>query len=70
MRLYKLSWCLWIAGASIIALSWVDIVTHKVGWIGFWIAMTGTGLSFIPHLQTPQPPPPVDEDDDLINDNA
>ena len=46
MNLYKLSWALWVPGTVLIMLSWSHTVSPRVGWIGFWVALAGTGLSF------------------------
>ena len=46
MRLYKIAWLFWIAGSIVIGLSWVNVVTPRVGWIGWGVALFGTVLSF------------------------
>ena len=48
MNLYKLSWVLWIPGTLLIVLSWIHVVSPKVGWVGFFMAGAGTLLSFVP----------------------
>lgn len=48
MNLSKLSWILWIPGTLVIAASWFNLVSPRVGWIGFWVALAGTLLSFVP----------------------
>ena len=42
---------IWTAGTILIVLSWVDVVSRDVGWIGFGIALFGVVLSAIPHVQ-------------------
>jgi hypothetical protein len=64
MDYYKLGWLLWIPGTILIVLSWTDIVSREVGWVGFAIALVGVGLSFIPHMKGKRversDPPPSD----------
>ncbi len=48
MNLYKLSWVLWIPGTIAIMASWFNLVPARIGWIGFWVALAGTLLSFFP----------------------
>ena len=48
MSLHKLSWILWIPGTVVIMLSWFNLVPARIGWIGFWVALAGTLLSFVP----------------------
>jgi hypothetical protein len=47
MRIYKIAWGFWIVGSIIVALSWVNAVTSKAGWIGWGVALFGTVLSFL-----------------------
>ena len=42
---YKFAWCLWIGGTALIVGSWINLVSYKLGWIGFGIALSGTLLS-------------------------
>lgn len=51
MRLYKLSWILWIAGTILVVGSWVGFVSVSVGWFGWCIALLGTILSFASRSQ-------------------
>lgn len=44
---YKFAWVLWIAGSIVIVLSWVNVVSVTVGWVGFAVAMAGTLLSLV-----------------------
>jgi hypothetical protein len=56
MRLYRVAWVLWIAGTVLIVLSWTHTVSPTIGGIGFGIAVVGTLLSFLPHLNRPSVP--------------
>jgi hypothetical protein len=49
MRFYRACWLLWIAGSTLIVLSWVEAVPPEIGWAGFGIAGAGTALSFLIH---------------------
>jgi hypothetical protein len=42
----KIPNALWISGTALIVLSWVHVVPHKVGWVGWGVALFGTLLSF------------------------
>jgi hypothetical protein len=64
MTLYKIAWLVWVGGTVLIVLSWSHVVSAKVGWAGFVIAVIGVGLSAIPHLQAKKqmrPSPPDDK---------
>jgi hypothetical protein len=54
---YKFSLVLWVGGTALIVASWVNIVTPKVGWIGFGIAAAGTLLSWVSNRATSTLPP-------------
>jgi hypothetical protein len=41
----RAAWSLWIAGALLIAVSWLNLVPVYVGWVGFTSALAGTLLS-------------------------
>ena len=40
----ELAWPLWIVGMVLVVLSWVHVVSHTVGWIGFGGAVAGWAL--------------------------
>jgi hypothetical protein len=40
MRLNRISWAFWTAGTIVIVLSWMNMVTPRVGWIGFGVALS------------------------------
>ncbi len=44
MNAAQLAWFLWIPGTILIVLSWVNVVTPLVGWIGFGIALVGFAI--------------------------
>src|SRR5262249_27875397 len=48
MRLRQVCWVFWVSGTALIVLSWVNLVTPRVGWIGFAVAMVGALVSYIP----------------------
>jgi hypothetical protein len=52
MGLYKFAWLLWLAGATLIVLSWTETVSREVGWAGFVTALIAVALSAIPHIPT------------------
>jgi hypothetical protein len=43
----QVCWALWVVGTAIIVASWTQVVTPTVGWVGFAIALAGTGLSML-----------------------
>jgi hypothetical protein len=45
--MYKAAWVLWIGGSVGIVLSWIEVLTPEVGWIGFGVATFGTVLSLV-----------------------
>ncbi len=45
----QFAWYLWIGGSALIVGSWFDVVSVKVGWIGFGVALAGTLLSMNGH---------------------
>jgi hypothetical protein len=46
MNRHQVSWWLWAVGTVLIALSWFDVVSSKVGWCGFGIGMLGSVLGW------------------------
>ena len=42
LRFNQATWLAWWAGTILIVLSWVQIVSNQVGWIGFAAAMAST----------------------------
>ena len=42
MKLRHWLWTLWTVGTILIILSWMNVVSRSVGWIGFGIALLGT----------------------------
>jgi hypothetical protein len=46
--LYRIYWFAWLAGTGLILLSWVDVVSPTIGWVGFGIACGAAFLSYIP----------------------
>jgi tetratricopeptide (TPR) repeat protein len=39
---------LWAVGTLLIILSWMDVVTPRVGWWGFWISLVGAAITWFP----------------------
>jgi hypothetical protein len=68
MSLYKLSWAIWIPGTVLIFLSWGGIVSPKVGNIGWWMAMAGAVLSFIPVKRRAADAPPAGKPSTVVAD--
>jgi hypothetical protein len=56
--LYMACWALWLVGTALIVLSWMDVVSRPVGWIGFAVAAVGVLLSSAARKQPPQAMPP------------
>jgi len=46
MRKKQVAWWLWAGGTALIVLSWFDVVSHRVGWIGFAVGMCGSVLGW------------------------
>ncbi len=46
-KLDRVVWITWWAGTALILLSWVSIVSNKVGWLGFGIACASSLISVI-----------------------
>ena len=46
--LHRVCWSAWAAGTALILLSWVNIVSPTVGWVGFAIACSAALLSYLP----------------------
>jgi hypothetical protein len=42
----QIAWWLWAAGSILIALSWFNVVSTSIGWLGFGIGMFGSVLSW------------------------
>jgi len=40
-------WVGWWTGTILIVLSWIDVVSATVGWIGFALALASTGLNVV-----------------------
>lgn len=55
LRFYRWAWLLWIVGMLIIVLSWIDLVSPTISWIGFGIALAGTVLSLLANLRLRSP---------------
>lgn len=55
----RLVWLAWWAGFILIILSWADVVSHTIGWIGFGLAAAATAASVIANRYW-KPPPGVD----------
>jgi hypothetical protein len=62
--LYKACWLLWLGGTVLIVLSWVDVVTPAVGWVGFGVALVAALLSLAAPKQAPRPPQASEEPTD------
>ncbi len=54
MERNRIAWWLWAVGAALIALSWFQIVTPGVGWIGFAVGMSGSVLGWSIRPSRPQ----------------
>jgi hypothetical protein len=46
MRVYQLCWALWVGGTILIVLSWVNVVSNEVGWLGFAVSLVGALVSY------------------------
>jgi hypothetical protein len=57
--LHTACWALWLVGTALIVLSWVDVVSRPVGWVGFAVAVVGVLLSSAARKQSP-PSTPAD----------
>jgi hypothetical protein len=44
-KLWRLCMALWIVGTVIVVLSWIDVVSPTIGWVGFAIGGIGTLIS-------------------------
>lgn len=58
MTLSGASWLLWLVGTLLIAGSWFQLVSAKIGWIGFAVAMLGSVLSWCRPRPPAAPPGP------------
>ena len=46
MRRNQIAWWLWAGGTVLIVLSWLEVVSPTVGWIGFGIGFVGSVISW------------------------
>lgn len=46
-RLDRAAWLTWWAGTILIILSWINVVSNRVGWLGFGIACAATITSVV-----------------------
>ncbi|MEO7325140.1 MAG: hypothetical protein ABIW82_09965 [Dokdonella sp.] len=46
MRKNQVAWWLWATGTVLVVLSWINVVSHVIGWCGFAIGLAGTVLSW------------------------
>ena len=46
VRRHQIAWYLWAIGSVLIVLSWFNIVSTGIGWIGFAIGMVGSVLGW------------------------
>lgn len=68
---YKAYWPAWWTGTALIALSWFEIVTPTVGWIGFTLAGTAAlGSYVLPSLAGVVPEDLVILDSRLLNSRS
>jgi hypothetical protein len=44
-KLNRVVWITWWAGTALVVLSWVNIVSNKVGWLGFGIGCASSIIS-------------------------
>jgi hypothetical protein len=60
----RIAWSFWAVGTALIVLSWFEVVTPQVGWIGFGIGMVGSvmGWGLTPPKGTPSSSTPTDPD--------
>jgi len=68
MSLYKFSWAIWIPGTLLLFLSWGNVVSPKVGNIGWWMAMAGAALSFVPRGRRAPATPPAAKPSTVLSD--
>jgi len=47
VRLNQATWIMWWAGTALIVLSWINVVSPAVGWIGFSAALASSFVSVI-----------------------
>src|SRR5687767_10418975 len=47
LRFDQAVWGVWWAGTILIVLSWIDVVSNTVGWIGFAAALASTVVSVV-----------------------
>jgi hypothetical protein len=46
MQRQQIAWYLWLIGCVLVVLSWIDVVSYKVGWCGFFIGLVGSVISW------------------------
>jgi hypothetical protein len=46
-RLNQATWVMWWAGTALIVLSWFNVVSNVVGWIGFSATLASSFISVI-----------------------
>jgi hypothetical protein len=42
----QIAWWLWAVGTVLIALSWFNVVSVTIGWIGFGLGLVGSVLGW------------------------
>lgn len=68
MNLHKLSWAIWIPGTLLVFLGWGKVVSPQVGNIGWWIAMAGVVISFLPKFQRAADVAPARKPSTVVSD--
>lgn len=48
----KIIWGVWLLGALLVVLSWIDVVDPEIGWVGFSMATIASLLSRLPERPT------------------
>ena len=61
MKRNQIAWWLWAVGMTLVVLSWLDVVSHTVGWCGFAIGLVGSVISW--GLRPPRAEPPAEPPD-------
>ena len=61
MKRNQIAWWFSAVGTGLIALSWFDVVSNKVGWCGFGLIMVGSVMEWgvRPPRSDTQPLPPT-----------
>ena len=60
----QIAWWLWAGGTVLIVLTWMEVVSPTVGWLGFGIGLIGSVLSWgvrPPRGDAPPETPKVEE---------